>query len=254
MPRSTFTNHKIRTIESLREWILISLGSPLITIELTESQLDLAIDEAFELYTKYAQFNEKYLALNLTEYDTVNNYFNLSGYNIAAVYGIDTQGGSMFGAGGDTIFTISNAMLQSGSYPFFGGMGAGGAWVTFHAAHEFMELTKRMMGSGYEFDFDRFNKTLTLIPKPAVTSGYILIACECIPPDEELYGNEYLKRIALAKAKIMLGTIRKKFGGIQLVGGGQIDSEIGSEGKEELDKIIDNIRKDEAMGTGFFLG
>jgi hypothetical protein len=41
----------------------------------------------------------------------------------------------------------------------------------------------------------------------------ILLTCQVMPPLSELYGNEYVKRIALAKAKILLGTIRKKFAG-----------------------------------------
>jgi hypothetical protein len=255
MSRVTYTNHKITTVEDLRNWILTELGYPLITVELTESQLDQAIDNAFGIYTKYADFGEKYLALNMTEYDTVNNYFNLSAYNIAAVYGLDTEGGSLFGGGGDTIFTVSNAMMQNGSYPFFGG-GGGNSWVTYHAAHEWMDMTRRMMGSGYSYDYDVYNKTLRLMPSPTniTPDSYLLICCEVIPADAELYGNEYLKRFALAYAKIILGNIRKKFGSIALIGGGQIDSEIGSEGMAELEKLTESVKKDESMGTGFYIG
>jgi len=255
MARATYINNKITTVEGLRTWILTELGYPLITVELTESQLDQAIDNAFQIYTKYADFGEKYLALNLTDYDTTNNYFNLSAHNIAAVYGLDTQGGSMFGSGSDTIFTLSNALLQSGAYPFFGNAMAGGAWVTYHAAHEFMELAKRMSGSGYSYEYDVYNKTLRLFPSPTVTTdAYMIICCEIIPDDEELYGNEYLKRFALAYSKIILGNIRKKFGSVQLLGGSSIDTSVGEEGAAELEKLIESVKKDEAMSTGFYIG
>ena len=50
---------------------------------------------------------------------------------------------------------------------------------------------------------------------------------------EEYFGNEFCRRLILAEAKILLGTVRKKFSGINLVGGGQIDTSIGDEGREE---------------------
>ena len=253
MARSTFTNHKITTDEGLRNWILTELGYPLITVELTEDQLDQAIDNAFEIYTKYADFGEKYIAFSLADYDHTNNYLSLSAYNVAAVYGTNEQSTTMFSSG-DTIFSVQNAMLQNGSYPFFGG-GSGGGFVTLQAAHEFMALAKLMTGGGYSYDYDRYNKTLRLYPAPATDSTeYIVITCEIIPPDEELYGNEYLKRFALAYAKIMLGTVRKKFGDIPLLGGASIDVEIGEKGEAELERLIENVRKDESMSTGYFIG
>jgi len=253
MARSTFTNHGITTLEGLKNWILTELGYPLITVELTDDQIDQAINNAFEIYTKYADFGEKYLALCLADYDQTNDYFDLSAYNIAAVYGMDTQGNSFLG-GGDTIFSISNAMLQSGSYPFFGNGGMGGGWVTYQLAHEFTALANRMSGSGYSYDYDVYNKTLKLYPKPVSTAtDYIIITCEMIPSDEQLFGNEYLKRFALAYSKIMLGTVRKKFGDIPLLGGATVNTEIGDDGKEELATLIENVRKDESMGNGFYI-
>jgi len=246
----------ITTAEQLRNWILTELGYPLITIELTESQLDQAIDNAFEKYTKYADFGEEYLVLNLKNYDTTNNYFDLSDYNIAAVYKVDNEDSTGLSSG-NTIFTFKNDLLNSGTYPYFNNnLGGGGAFVTYHAACEFSALAKRMSGSGYGYKYDRYNKHLILYPTPqnVTTDEYILICCEIIPDDEELYGNEYLKRLVLAYAKIMLGTIRKKFGSVQLIGGATIDTEIGDEGKEELKELIENIKTDEALGTGMFIG
>ena len=65
---------------------------------------------------------------------------------------------------------------------------------------------------------------------------------------EDYYGNEYVRRLVLAEAKILLGTIRKKFSSIQLIGGGQIDTTIGDEGREEKQQILENLQKDESQG------
>lgn len=63
-----------------------------------------------------------------------------------------------------------------------------------------------------------------------------------------LYGNPYVKRIFLANLKIQLGIVRKKFSSVQLVGGAQIDTTIGDEGKEELNTILENLIKEESKG------
>ena len=70
---------------------------------------------------------------------------------------------------------------------------------------------------------------------------------------EDYYGNEYVRRLVLAEAKILLGTIRKKFSSIQLIGGGQIDTTIGDEGREEKQQIMDEIIKSEAQGQCWFI-
>ena len=78
-------------------------------------------------------------------------------------------------------------------------------------------------------------------PPKNTPNNWILLTCQVLPPLEELYGNEYLRRICLAEAKILLGTIRKKFSNVQLIGGGNLDTSIGDEGKEELNKIMEEI-------------
>ena len=80
----------------------------------------------------------------------------------------------------------------------------------------------------------------------------MVIEAEIEPPLEELYCNEHVKRMTLAYCKIMLGQIRGKFDGIGLPGGGNVSKEIGAEGKEELDKIVENLRAETSFGQEIF--
>jgi hypothetical protein len=82
----------------------------------------------------------------------------------------------------------------------------------------------------------------------------ILLTCEVEPPPEELYGNEYVKRLFLALMKIQLGIVRKKFSSVQLIGGGTIDTSIGDEGKEEFDKAMEELRTTESFGSLIAIG
>ena len=47
---------------------------------------------------------------------------------------------------------------------------------------------------------------------------------------------------------MLLGTVRGKFQNITLLGGGTVDTTIGDRGREEWDKLIEEIQKDESRG------
>lgn len=253
MAASTFLNPVIQNIEQLKDRVLKLLGYPLITIELTDEQLDLCFQRACELYTKYATFDTEYLIVNLRDKYVAGEGIDLSEWDVAVVNTIDGQGLSNAGLITDTIWSLPNAMMASGAYPFFGsgGMGAGN-WVTYHAACEWMELSRRMVG-GMTFQYNRFTKKLVLTPEPTDLDRSILISVERMPTEEMLCGNEYVQRIMLAYCKILLGTIRKKFSNMPLLGGAQVDISIGDQGQEELNEILQNIRKDESEGHGFII-
>lgn len=124
----------------------------------------------------------------------------------------------MFGMHGDMFF---------GPYAYFGqgasglgspmfGFGSGnpvGGWVTFHGVMEFFDLCKRMTGSNPDWSYDRRTKILVLMPEPRCLDRdqFALLTCNIEPPIEEFYGNEWVRRLVLAEAKILLGTVRKKF-------------------------------------------
>jgi hypothetical protein len=146
---------------------------------------------------------------------------------------------------------------QGTGFPFFqNGMGNYvGAWTTYHAISEFFNLSKEMMGNNPDFFYDKITQRLKLMPEPrsGMFGNCILATCNCEPPMEEYFGNEYCRRLILAEAKILLGTVRKKFSGINLVGGGQIDTSIGDEGREEKQAALEDLIKSESRGQFYCL-
>ncbi len=241
------------------------LGYPLVTVELTDSQLETCILNALDVYTKYAYFEDKVLLLDANNYD-MNTGLDVSFYKVTMVKEITTLRDRLYGMGTDDMLFGWPAFLNGtfGGGPFFGTTRNGtslnwtGGFVTYHNFMEFQELARRMTGSNPDFTFDRVHQRLILMPPPLHKlkgrPNWIILTCEVEPPLEELYGNEYVRRLVLAYAKILLGTVRKKFSSVQLVGGGQIDTSIGDEGREELNTIMDSIRADEARGNFFYIG
>lgn len=261
-PESTYLHPGIHTLKELKDWVLIKLGHPLLTVELTDEQLDSCVADAIATYSKYCYLEEKYLTVNLRYYNPCppNDGLDLKDFNIVSVKDISFQRDNMFGMYGDQFF---------GPYAYFGqgasglgspmfGFGSGnpvGGWVTYHNVMEFFDLCKRMTGSNPDWSYDRRTKILKLMPRPRHLDRdqFALLTCNVEPPIEEFYGNEWVRRLVLAEAKILLGTVRKKFQNITLVGGGSIDTSIGDEGKEEKQHLMEEIIKQESKGQSWVI-
>ena len=293
----------------------------MLTVELTEEHFNVAIADALSLYSKYATFPTRYLAVSLKyipppqplpppppipdkeeseeegseegneeeqsedkpnpppkplpppppphkpDIELAKGYVphhgvSLKQWRVTVVKGISTIRDRNLAIGHDDMLFGWPLLMngQFGGLPYFGGTNAfgqnfTGSFITYQAFYEFTSLARRIMGSNPDWQFDRATQRLILIPEPdpRVDDNYALLEVECEPPIDEIYQEEYFRRIVLAKCKIMLGTIRSKFGSVQLLGGGQINTDIGNEGREELKEIIDNIMRDTSIGQGFII-
>lgn len=254
---SSYIDPAVKSLKQLKDWVFISLGYPLVTVELTDEQLDYCVATGLELYTKYAYFPPKYLTIDLGRYEHGRG-INLKCLNIASVKEVSFPRDNLFAQGGDLFWSPYAYMGQGqGAMPFSGraNLPTMGNWVTWHAVNEYLELVQRCTGSNPDFQYSKETGYLRLMPEPHCRkhNNWMLVTAQCIPPYEELYGNEYVRRIIRAEAKILLGTIRKKFQNVQLIGGGTIDTTIGDEGKEELDKIKEEIITAESKAQCCFI-
>lgn len=263
---NTYMHPAIDSKKELIDWVLTMLGHPLVTVELTESQLDVCIANALQLYTKYAYFPTQYLVVNLADYKP-NVGLSLKQWNVASVRQISVgyQGNGLYGLdAGDVFFGMGAFMRTQFAQSGFLGSGMGnhwsGNWITYQNFQEYAHMVNRMCGSSPDWIYHKSAFMLQMIPEPRVDmigscKKYMgaALTVECEPPLSELYGNEYVKRIVLAYAKILLGTVRSKFTGVQLVGGGQLNTAIGEQGQQELQHIIETIKKDESRGNMFFI-
>jgi hypothetical protein len=220
----------------LQNWILEELGHPLITVELTTTQLNNAINSALELYTEYADMQEDYIMVPLSGYEEGVG-LSLSGHNVRAIFTMDEG----LTAGVNQLFSVENQMLNNGTFPVkWGGQGS---FLTYELASQFMDMARRMLCQKFDFNFNVRTQTLKLFPDPIQQNkgGYVVLGVKTVPAEEDLVGEHYVKRLALAKAKMILGMVRKKFEGVQLPGGGTIDVTVGDDGKEEWTAAYDEI-------------
>jgi hypothetical protein len=67
---------------------------------------------------------------------------------------------------------------------------------------------------------------------------WIVSECVCLDPEEYQYGETWVKRMTLAKAKTFLGNLRTTYSGINLPGGAQLNgSEILQQGNSEQEAL-----------------
>ena len=259
--KSSYLHPYIKNADDLIDWGLAKLGYPLQQVELSKKQIEICMADAIELYSKYASFDIQDLIVPLSGY-TLSGGLDLSEYNIADIHDISFRRDTLlYGFGEDIMFgqyAMMNQYNSAGLFPWANNCGAPATgWVSLHNLYEHLEMINRLTGSRLQWRYFKNSKILKITPAPKLHnngSDLILLTCEVEPPPEELYGNEYVKRIFLAKLKIQLGVVRKKFSSVQLIGGGTIDTTIGDEGKEEMNQIMESLRTDEMFGTIMYTG
>lgn len=140
---------------------------------------------------------------------------DLHEFKIMSVKDIATQRDAVFGQQPDMFFGMYAYMGQGQGSPMFGmgNVNPVGMWTLWHNAHEFYDLSKKMCGSAPDYMWDKVTQHLRLMPEPHVGDHdrYILLTVNAEPPIEEYYGNDTVLRLALAEAKMLVGTVRKKF-------------------------------------------
>lgn len=233
------------------EWIKIQFGYPLIQVELTDDMILKCINDAVEVYTEYVTYDEHYYAISLADY--IEDTGVTLPDNVVGIFALEDEG---VGGNINTLFSVSNQMMNAGTFPLIGlGGGGGGGWISYEIALQSLRLARIMLGGGYTWNFNERTKILKLQPDPikkGVTEGYILAGCYTVRPEEQVYGERLCKRLALAYCKKILGKVRGTFQNVPLLAGANINESIGEEGKEEEDALMEELRN--MMPPAFIVG
>lgn len=249
--------------EMLIKDVLLNFGAPLVSVELTQEQLDHCIEYAIMIYTKYASFTPQCLGVDLLDYEDENG-INLKKFNISSIKDIafaPTMGLGM--STSELAFGYSGYISQMPMWRPY-------SFVSLECMYELKELAQRMLAPKPDWTFIPQTGVFKMMPEPRlyyrtlwnnyyVSKGHhrghipAVLECEIEPQLWELYSNEYVRKLTFARAKILLGTIRGKYSSITLPGGGTLDgASLKQEGQTEEKELIDNIRQ-ESFGNHFMI-
>jgi len=250
---SNYLNFSVRSEDDIKDWTMKKLGYPLVQVEITDDQLQICIDDAVEEFTKYVLQEVTYVGLDLEDYATSG--FTLDG-NVTSVFALEesTIYGDITG-GINVLFSVKNTMWNAGMFPLPGSGGAAGSWVDFEAAMSYVDMIQRMTAAKFYFEFNERTQHLELIPNPTLTKmkGNICLGVNTIRPDDQQYGESWVKRFTLAGAKEIIGYVRSKYNSTQLLGGGLINASIKEEGLAEKQALLDELKSTYTF-TKFFMG
>lgn len=200
------------------------------------------------------------MALNLKDYIPGKGYIMPN--NVAAVTELYDQGVQGNTQGGINPFSLNYMAMNGGFVPNpFSGLGVRSGWLDYHIALSWIDLSYQMSGKGFEWHYNPRTRILKLDPDPIKyfklnmdnlnTYGhYIVVECQCLRPEEQNYGESWVKRMGLALAKMLLGNIRSTYSGVTLLGGASVDgSQILSQGTSERDALRAELtQKNPAIG------
>lgn len=257
---SNYANFFITDRTQVKKWISYNLGWPLMAVELIEDQMEFNINDALEMYTKFVIPDERYRLTAFSEFsadgsiimpDDVAGIFNLEepayntlGQTMGSMYGMTIAAG---GAGN---------IGYTGGYA--GGPAASGNWITYELAMQHLDLVKHLTGAKMEFNYNPRTKVLGILPNPYNYANKekmgMVIGCRVIRPEDQLVGEDWVKRYALALCKIMVGNHRSKYTGVTLPGGGTVNTDIKQEGITERDALIQELTTERSEGTSMYFG
>ena len=244
--------------KEIKEYILTSLGAPIVNVELANEQLKIAIDQAVNEYVSIGAFEKGYLQLPVDNQSS--NVFDLPeevGTVSNVIFNIPFET-----AAGSTQDIFSFAVYASPFGPNYTNFvhAAGNLGVFF----EYLQNRNRVIGNDITFKVVNNQLYVWPIPRnaPSILIEYSKNSYGLENKDEVIstsnqWGTTWIRNYALAMSKGILGKVRGKFS--QVSGGPGSESqtlnsaELVAESKEEKEALKLQLTE-HVTHTQFFIG
>jgi hypothetical protein len=237
LDRSIFVENN--DLNNLKKYVLRQLGWPLIRVEITDEQLYDCIFDAVELYQEYAAIDYSYEELSVSGNqaiipETINPKF---------IYEV------IFPR--DYFDSLSAGLASSGYEATLGGVlpydssGRSPLVDDFDIAQYFlymqhMEDFKKIIGMKKSWEI--IDRKIHIFPASSRINKIGLIYKGMLN-EKSISSTSWIKSFAVAKAKIIVGTIRSKLGGFSSTGTNiAVDGEaLKSEGREDVAALKERL-------------
>lgn len=198
--------------EKLKDTITQMLGAGAVEVELTDGQLEIAIDNAVANYRAWSAASKEEAFLHLKFYDSQSVYVLPT--EVEIVKRIYRYGNGYLSSGsGNSVDPFS--LAYTNTYLLNSARNAGGYdLTTYDFSFQFQELVGRMFGREIIFQFNSVTKKLTLDRDIKGNEETLLHVYHNIPEPmlfQRQQSYPWLRDWALSEAMIMLGRNRAKF-------------------------------------------
>jgi hypothetical protein len=174
---------------------------------------------------------------------------------------VDFEEGSSSGV--NTLFTIEQTLAQQTYFSYAMG-NYGFDLISWYVLKNWLKDREKLLAQKRYFTFDPRTQYLTFYPPPRTPGSgsrfYGIISCYVERPLRDIIKEQWVYQYALALSKITVGTIRGKYQGTNLFGGGTINAAIAEDGKAEKAQLEATLMQQGAAGFGdaappmFFVG
>lgn len=241
---------KITNLAEFTEYTYKMLGSGVITVELSPDQIEEIVMESVDDFNRYMYgegAQSTYMAFDLSA--GVSEY-SLSGTNVSDVcdmlLSFEGQNGGV-----NTLFTAQNFLFNPAT---FGSASTAmfASFLPYDMAMNYLAEINLRFQIKYRLDYIQGKELLRIVPTPTSDKTAML---EVYTKEEaiNLYNHPLLKKLVVARSKILWGTILGKYS-MSLPGGGSINgSEIKSDGITEEEKVMERIYKEGETTESIFM-
>lgn len=242
----------VNTRNGLKQYCLRRLGSPLVEINVDDTQVEDRIDEALRLFTDYHYSGTErlYYKHKLTQEDLDNSYITLP-ENIISVLRVLPYGSGLGGG----MFNLEYQM-RLGDYT----TGTVTTIADFIMTQTHFDFLAQMLGGDDSIQFNRYKDRLIFntMSKSMRVDDFIIIECWSeLNPEEfpEIYDDRFVKRYATALIKQQWGQNLLKFEGATLPGNIQLNgSRYYEDATLEIEKLEDEIQDKYELPLDFMIG
>lgn len=273
---------RIRTRDEFIAYIMQTLGHPIITVNVTEEQVNYRIDDALIRFYEFHNDGtyRAYLLHEYTQQDKYNGFIKLpeavhavtkifpddglfaDSRNLAAMSWSQSLGKLMFngsGVGGQSVGgfggffpSLGGGMLGSSSFNY-------GAASTNTLIQSYAGTVTGTVSGNNQFQYSPFDNRLYIDDKNPNTQLGKRILVECfVTVDEDnqpIWDDIWLREYTVALVKKQWGQNLIKFGNTQLANGTTINGEvILNEAKDELQRLEEDLMNKWSEPLGVLMG
>lgn len=245
--------HAPSTREEFKRLMLRRLGAPVISINVSEDQIEDCVEESLKYFTDYHyDGSEQTLSVfTVTQPDIDNRYINVpdSLFGIRQVYTKSSSAYSSFNSG-----MFGSDSQQSIDFTF--NNSSGGTMVTYYASQMQYGLMQQMLVGPNSIRFNRhlnkvnfdFNWSNVSVGDKIIIEGYTRLDPDVVT---EIWNDRWLAKYATAKLKYVWGSILSKFESAPLPNGGTINgSKIQDDAKDEIQALEDEMLTNYSIPPG----
>lgn len=241
---------QLTNVDDLIEYCLRSLGKPVININVDTSQCEDRIDEALQEFQDkhFDAVENSWVYYELTQTDIDNGYLTLPPEYLSVTSILPFS--KIFSS--SDIFSVEYQLAMNSLH----------AWTPFDEVDYFMKMSnlRSVQNTLSVTPTIEFTKHLSKLKIHASLQslgvGYkiALNVVKAIDIDS-LVNDMWLKKYSTALIKRQWGANLKKFSGVQLLGGVELNGqEIYNEAVEEIKELEDELEETYMLPTDFFLG